>query len=252
MATNSWRSAAGHPPEVAEATRRQTSTGTISAQTGAPTACPASVVLARRPLYDVVKRGLDVAAAVVGLLLFLPIIAALATIIRIDSAGPAIFRQQRIGGGRRLFTFYKFRTMYVDARERFPELYAYSYTEEEWRALYYKLPDDPRLTRFGRWLRKTTLDELPNLFNVLRGDMSLVGPRPELPEYVRYYTPEQLVKFTVKSGVTGLAQVSGRGMLPVQEQIAFDLEYVSRSSFRFDFVLLLRTMKMVALRVGAF
>jgi lipopolysaccharide/colanic/teichoic acid biosynthesis glycosyltransferase len=142
--------------------------------------------------------------------------------------------------------------MYVDARERFPELYAYQYTDEEWRALFYKLPDDPRLTPFGRRLRITTLDELPNLFNVVRGDMSLVGPRPELPEYVRYYSAEQMQKFLVPSGVTGLAQVSGRGWLPVQEQIAADVEYVRRRSPLCDLRILLRTIKMVILRVGAF
>jgi lipopolysaccharide/colanic/teichoic acid biosynthesis glycosyltransferase len=142
--------------------------------------------------------------------------------------------------------------MYVDARDRFPELYDYRYTEEEWQDLFYKLPEDPRLTRFGQALRKTTLDELPNLFNVLRGDLSLVGPRPELPEYVRYYTPRQLSKFSVRSGVTGLAQTTGRGTLSVQEQIAADVEYVENQSMWLDLKILARTLRMVFFGVGAF
>jgi lipopolysaccharide/colanic/teichoic acid biosynthesis glycosyltransferase len=205
-----------------------------------------------RTPYDVVKRAFDLLVGGAALAVSLPVIVVLAILIRLDSPGPAIFRQPRVGQGGRVFTFLKFRTMYVDARERFPELYAYQYTDEEWRALFYKLPDDPRLTPFGRRLRITTLDELPNLFNVVRGDMSLVGPRPELPEYVRYYSAEQMQKFLVPSGVTGLAQVSGRGWLPVQEQIAADVEYVRRRSPLFDLRILLRTIKMVILRVGAF
>ncbi len=204
------------------------------------------------PLYRLAKRTLDVVVASVALVVFAPVIGIIAMLIRLDSPGPAIFRQQRVGQGGRTFTFYKFRTMYVDAKERFPELYDYRYTPDQWKTLYYKLPDDPRLTRFGRIVRKTTLDELPNLFNVLKGDMSLVGPRPELPDYVRYYTQEQLAKFSVRAGVTGLAQSSGRGTLPVQDQIAADLEYVARSSFWFDLKILARTVKMVVRGVGAF
>jgi len=102
-----------------------------------------------------------------------------------------------------VFSFYKFRTMHVDARVRFPEMYAYRYTREQFLDMLLKTPDDPRLTRLGRKLRTTSLDELPNLVNVLRGDMSLVGPRPELPDMVRYYTEEELSKFSVRPGVTG-------------------------------------------------
>jgi lipopolysaccharide/colanic/teichoic acid biosynthesis glycosyltransferase len=202
--------------------------------------------------YRFAKRALDVVVAAVGLAIFLPLIGVLVLLTRLDSPGPAIFRQTRVGYGGRLFTFYKFRTMYVDAKERFPDLYDYEYTDEEWRELFYKLPDDPRLTPFGRRLRKTTLDELPNLFNVLLGQMSLVGPRPELPEYARYYTPEQMVNFSVPPGATGLAQTSGRALLSVQERIEADVEYVRRRSFWFDLVLLARTVKMVILRIGAF
>jgi len=204
------------------------------------------------PMYRIAKRTVDFTAAAVALLFTAPIIALIALLIRLDSPGPAVFRQQRVGLGGRTFTFFKFRTMYVDAKARFPELYDYQYTTDQWKRLYYKLPEDPRLTRFGRIVRKTTLDELPNLFNVLKGDMSLVGPRPELPDYVQYYTPEQLTKFSVPAGVTGLAQSSGRGTLPVQDQIAADVEYVNRCSFGFDLKILARTVAMVVRGVGAF
>ncbi len=204
------------------------------------------------PLYLIGKRVTDISVAAIATVIFAPVIAIIALLIRLDSPGPAIFRQQRVGHGGRTFTFYKFRTMYADAKERFPELYDYRYSTEQWNTLFYKLPEDPRMTRFGRIVRKTTLDELPNLFNVLKGDMSLVGPRPELPDYVEYYTPAQLAKFSVRAGVTGLAQSSGRGTLPVQDQIAADLEYVARSSFWFDVKILARTVAMVVRGVGAF
>jgi lipopolysaccharide/colanic/teichoic acid biosynthesis glycosyltransferase len=158
----------------------------------------------------------------------------------------------RVAKDGRLFTFYKFRTMQVDARQKFPELYRYEYSEEEINRMRFKLLDDPRLTRLGRHLRKTTLDEIPNLVSVLVGDMTLVGPRPEIPEMLRYYTSEQLEKFSVKPGVTGLAQVSGRGVLRFQETIIADLEYVRRRSFWFDMEIVVRTIKVVFLRLGAF
>jgi lipopolysaccharide/colanic/teichoic acid biosynthesis glycosyltransferase len=193
-----------------------------------------------------------VLVSVAGLVLCGPVILLLAVVIKLDSPGPAIFRQRRVGRGGRLFTFYKFRTMAVDAAARHPELFAYEYSDEEVRSMYFKVLADPRLTRFGRYLRRTSLDELPNLFSVLTGDITLVGPRPELPEMLRYYTLDQLQKFSVKPGVTGLAQVNGRGVLRFQETIAADLEYCRRRSFWLDLVILVRTVRVVALRVGAF
>jgi lipopolysaccharide/colanic/teichoic acid biosynthesis glycosyltransferase len=150
------------------------------------------------------------------------------------------------------FTFFKFRTMHVDARARFPELYAYRYSEEEIRTLKFKLIDDPRLTRFGRWVRRTSIDELPNFLNVLRGDMTLVGPRPEIPEMSRYYTAAQRLKFSVPAGITGPAQVNGRGQLSFQETVAFDLDYVRNRSLRGDLRLLWQTAKAVICGHGAY
>jgi lipopolysaccharide/colanic/teichoic acid biosynthesis glycosyltransferase len=199
-----------------------------------------------------VQRVLDFLVGGTGILLAAPIMAFVALWIRLDSPGPIVFRQRRVGLGGYTFTFYKFRTMHVDARDRFPELYDYDYTDEQWKALVFKLPDDPRLTRAGRILRRTTLDELPNLFNLMRGDVSLVGPRPELPDFVRYYSHDQLAKFSVKPGLTGLAQVTGRAMLSVQATIAADLEYIARKSIWLDLHVIARTLAMVLSRVGAY
>ncbi len=197
------------------------------------------------------KRILDIVGSLLLLLLTWPLMLVIALLIRLDSPGPAIFRQQRVTRGGRLFTFYKFRTMWVDAPERFPALYDYASVAET-SSVYYKLSDDPRSTNVGRWLRRSTLDELPNLINVLRGDMSLVGPRPELPELVALYRPEELALFFTKAGLTGLAQIAGRSLLTVRERISLDLRYVTNQTLLLDIRLLLGTVRAVLLRRGAF
>jgi len=222
-------------------------------------------------------RMIDIAITSLGLILSLPIIALIVLIIKIDSPGPAIFEQKRIGKnlrnndysqsrngkmpwperrkvdlGGRPFTFYKFRTMYADAKERYPGLYRYQYSPEDIKTLYFKIQDDPRLTRFGRHLRKTTFDELPNLINVIKGDMSLVGPRPDIPEMIKYYEPWQRRKFQVKPGVTGLAQINGRGLLSFQETLKLDVEYVKKNGLRTNFKIILKTLWVTLLRIGAF
>ena len=202
--------------------------------------------------YALAARIFSVVVALLVLIVALPIILALIVAIRLDSPGPAVFRQQRLGCGARPFQFYKFRTMHVDARRRFPELYAYRYSDEELQTLRFKLQEDPRLTRVGTWLRRTSLDELPNLFNVLKGDMNLVGPRPEIPEMLPYYTPAQMAKWSVLPGVTGLAQVYGRAFLRFQDTIAYDLKYVATQSFLLDLKVLWLTMWRVLRGVGAF
>lgn len=206
----------------------------------------------RDRLYAVLARVLSVIVALVALVVTLPVFLVLLVIIRLDSPGPAIFRQERLGVHASRFRFYKFRTMYIDARERFPELYAYRYESSQLEQLRFKVKDDPRLTRVGAWLRRTSLDELPNLLNVLKGNMNLVGPRPELPEMLQYYRPEQMAKWSVRPGVTGLAQVCGRAFLRFQETIDYDLEYVRRRSMLFDVYILWRTVRQVLLGVGAF
>jgi len=201
---------------------------------------------------ELTTRSLDIIVAFAVLVLTFPIFALVAFLVWIDSPGPVIFRQIRVGKGGKLFSFYKFRTMHVDARQRFPHLYRYEYTPEEFRTYRFKMVEDPRLTRFGKYLRRTTLDELPNLFNVLKGDMTLVGPRPEIPEMARLYQPYQMKKFTVKPGVTGLAQVNGRGLLTIQETLRYDLDYVDTRCLKKDLAILLKTIKVTVLRIGAF
>lgn len=150
------------------------------------------------------------------------------------------------------FTFYKFRTMYSNARERFPGMYAYQYSPEEIKVMKFKIEDDPRVPSWAKWLRKSSLDELPNFFNVLLGDMSIVGPRPEIPEMIKYYTTEQRCKFTVKPGITGLAQVNGRGTLTLQETIQNDIDYVRNQSFALDIKIIIKTVQIFLNGNGAF
>lgn len=205
----------------------------------------------RSRAYRMAKRLLDVVGALVLLIVTAPVMLTLAVVIRLDSPGPALFRHERVTLGGRLFTFYKFRTMWVDARERFPDLYDYRRTVGD-GDVYYKLEDDPRNTRVGRWLRRTTLDELPNLINVLTGDMSLVGPRPELPQLLSHYRPEDLALFFTKAGLTGLAQVAGRSLLTVRERIRLDLRYVAQQTLILDLRILARTVLVVLVGRGAF
>jgi lipopolysaccharide/colanic/teichoic acid biosynthesis glycosyltransferase len=198
------------------------------------------------------QRVVEILIASVVLLLTLPVMLAIGIVIRLGSPGPALFFQPRVGRDGRLFRFVKFRTLYADARERWPELYAYRYDDEELATLKFKVPDDPRVTREGAWLRKSTLDELPNFWNVITGDMALVGPRPEIPEMLPYYRGEMLEKFTVRPGITGLAQISGRGRLGFHETVALDVEYVRKRSLLVDLRVVVLTIYKMLSRDGAF
>lgn len=205
-----------------------------------------------RELLAGVKRVLEMTLAAVALVVTTPLMLIVAIIIRLDSPGPALFRQKRVGRNGRLFTFYKFRTLYANARWRFPELYAYKYMPEEIRHLRFKREEDPRVTRAGRWLRKSTLDELPNFWNLLKGDLAIVGPRPEIPEMLPYYTEEQMIKFSVRPGITGLAQTNGRGKLSFQDTLSYDVLYVKSKSFWVDAKIVLRTVQLLLKFDGAF
>jgi lipopolysaccharide/colanic/teichoic acid biosynthesis glycosyltransferase len=197
-------------------------------------------------------RVAEFTIALAVVILTLPVMLLIAVIIRLDSRGPALFFQSRLGRHARPFWFVKFRTMYVDARRRFPELYAYRYDEDEIRTVRFKVQNDPRVTRFGRWLRKTSLDELPNFWNVLTGDMALVGPRPDIPEMLPYYRGEEHLKFQVRPGVTGFAQTCGRGDLTFRETLRLDVAYVKARSVILDIKVLWRTIRMVVVGSGAF
>lgn len=205
-----------------------------------------------RDVVSPAQRFCEFTFAAVVLVLTLPIMLAIALIIRLDSPGPILFRQHRLGKGAKVFTFVKFRTLYADARERFPELYAYRYTPEQLNDLKFKVDADPRVTRCGNWLRRTSLDELPNFWNVLTGDMALVGPRPEIPEMLPYYRGEMLLKFSVRPGVTGPAQISGRGRLTFFDTVAYDVDYARKRSFLYDVKVILTTIRKVVVQDGAF
>jgi lipopolysaccharide/colanic/teichoic acid biosynthesis glycosyltransferase len=203
-------------------------------------------------LVSPLQRGLEIAVAVIALILTSPIMLVLAILIRRGTSGRALFFQDRVGREGKLFKFVKFRTLYADARARFPELYAYQYDPEQLKALHFKVEKDPRVTPQGHWMRKSTLDELPNFWNVLTGDMALVGPRPEIPEMLPYYQGEMLQKFSVRPGVTGLAQISGRGRLGFHETVALDVQYVKTRSFTLDLKIVLMTINKMVTGDGAF
>jgi lipopolysaccharide/colanic/teichoic acid biosynthesis glycosyltransferase len=199
---------------------------------------------------ELVRRLIDVTVAATVLLVLLPLIALIAALVRATSPGPATFRQIRLGQGGREFVFYKFRGMYADACERWPELYEYSYSPDELTTLRFHPERDPRVTRVGRFLRRTSIDEILNFWNVLKGDMTLVGPRPEIPEMIAYYGPDATTVLSVRPGITSLAKVTGRDELTFQETLRLDVEYVERRSLWLDLRVLGATVLTVVLQRG--
>lgn len=193
-------------------------------------------------------RALDVSLSATLLLLLLPVFAVIAVAVRLESPGPLIFRQKRVGKDGCEFPFLKFRSMIRDAEARRLGLE----NRNERGGPVFKIRDDPRVTRVGRVLRRWSLDELPQLINVLRGDMSLVGPRPALPSEVARYTPHQRRRLAVTPGVTGLWQVSGRARLSFEESVALDLAYIQRRSLALNLLILARTVPAVLNGDGAF
>jgi lipopolysaccharide/colanic/teichoic acid biosynthesis glycosyltransferase len=215
----------------------------------APAAVPA-IVARDDGAADVVRRALDVAVAATMLVLLSPLIAVVAVLVRATSPGPAIFRQVRLGRGGRPFVFYKFRGMYADARERWPELYEYRYEPDELATLRFHPDRDPRVTAVGRFLRRTSIDEILNFYNVLKGDMSIVGPRPEIPEMIPYYGEHAATVLSVRPGITSLAKVTGRDELTFTETLRLDLEYLERRSLRLDLRIMLATVQTVVVQHG--
>jgi lipopolysaccharide/colanic/teichoic acid biosynthesis glycosyltransferase len=193
------------------------------------------------------KRVLDVVGSLAGIIVLAPLLAVLWCLVRWTSAGPAFFRQERLGRGKRPFTLLKFRTMYVNNDDQVHRQYVTSLLSEEEaptggaRGLY-KLESDSRITGIGAWLRRLSLDELPQLFNVLRGEMSLVGPRPVLAWEAEMFSEADHRRFEVKPGITGLWQVSGRSRLSYREQLELDVEYVRRRSLGLDLAILAGTI----------
>lgn len=171
------------------------------------------------------KRALDFTCALIGLALLWPLLLGLALLIRFFLGSPVFFKQERPGLNEKAFSILKFRSM-TDARDAFGKL----------------LPDKDRLPPFGQWLRRSSMDELPGLLNVLRGDMSLVGPRPLLMRYLPYFTERERIRHTVRPGITGLAQINGRNTVGWDQRLAYDVEYVEKLSFLLDCKILFRTL----------
>jgi exopolysaccharide biosynthesis polyprenyl glycosylphosphotransferase len=197
----------------------------------------------------VVKAVVDRSLAVLAFLFFLPLLIGCWLAVRLTSPGPAIFKQTRTGQDGREFTLLKFRSMYVDAEQRKADL---EHRNERAEGLLFKIRDDPRITPVGRWLRKFSLDELPQLVNVIQGRMSLVGPRPPLPAEVALYQDDVRRRLLVKPGLTGLWQISGRSDLDWDESVRLDLRYVENWSFTLDLMILWKTMSAVARGRGAY
>jgi exopolysaccharide biosynthesis polyprenyl glycosylphosphotransferase len=195
-----------------------------------------------------IRRLLDVAAAAVGLLLFAPFAIVIAVAIKLDSPGPVLFSQIRAGLGGRPFRMYKLRTMKVDAEAKLDELVDIGQLDEP----AFKLRNDPRVTRVGALLRRFSIDEVPQLVNVLVGEMSIVGPRPEQVEVVERYTDAERVRLSVKPGVTGPMQVLGRGELTFSERLAVEIQYIENPSLGQDLRILIHTLPAVVRGTGAF
>lgn len=222
-------------------------------------------------LVDASCRTLDIVGSAALLLVLSPLLGVIALLIRLDSPGPAIYRQERIGRGRKPFTVNKFRSMYdgvahdrhkdfvlglIKGEPRQPDPPEHQITDRETlrddgSVDYYKMIADPRVTRVGRILRRSSLDELPQLWNVLRGDMSLVGPRPAIPYEVDHYPPEWFARFAVKPGITGPWQVSGRSKVTLEEMVRLDVNYARRRTLWLNLWILVQTVPAVLGARGA-
>jgi exopolysaccharide biosynthesis polyprenyl glycosylphosphotransferase len=198
-------------------------------------------------LQAVAKRTFDIVSSACTIVLLSPVMTVIAVAVKLTSAGPILFRQERVGYHGRPFTVLKFRTMVADAEARLPDLIDLN----EATGPLFKMTHDPRVTKVGRFLRKTSLDELPQLVNVLRGDMTVVGPRPPLPREVAQYEEWQMARLEVRPGITGLWQVSGRSELPFEDYVRLDLFYIENWSLAFDLFIIAKTLPTIVSRRGA-
>ncbi len=196
-----------------------------------------------------IKRLFDVAVSCMMLVLLIPVFAITALCIVLESRGPVFYSQTRVGTDGRHFRFFKFRSMVVGAHNIKDELLKHNESED---GVLFKMKKDPRVTRVGRFIRKFSIDELPQLFNVLIGDMSLVGPRPATPDEVAQYTLEQRKRLHAVPGITCIWQVSGRSEIPFEKQVQLDIEYIRSTSLMSDLIILLKTIPAVLSGKGAY
>ncbi|WP_419181595.1 sugar transferase [Niallia circulans] len=199
--------------------------------------------------YTYAKRSIDILCSLLGIIVLLPLFILVGILIKVeDNKGSVFFSQTRVGKNEKLFTMYKFRSMVSNAEEMLEELRE----QNEASGAMFKIKHDPRVTKIGRFIRKTSIDELPQLFNVLKGDMSLVGPRPPLPEEVQEYTAYHKQRLLVVPGCTGLWQVSGRSNVGFEEMVEMDLTYINMRSVRNDFKIIMRTFYTVFAKNDAY
>lgn len=199
--------------------------------------------------YLRMKRLIDLVLSLGGLIMLLPVLTLIALLIKIENPrGPIFFRQTRIGKDEKPFTMYKFRSMVTDAEKLLDSLS----NQNEIQGAMFKMKNDPRITKVGKWIRKTSFDEMPQLLNVLKGEMSLVGPRPPLPNEVAEYTAYDKLRLIVVPGCTGLWQVSGRNHVGFKEMVELDLIYIRKHSLWFDLKILFRTIGVMVGSKGAF
>jgi lipopolysaccharide/colanic/teichoic acid biosynthesis glycosyltransferase len=196
-----------------------------------------------------IKRLMDITLSLFAILIFLPLFIAVGLLIILEDGWPVLFVQDRVGQDGKIFKFYKFRSMYRDAETRKDELLD---RNESGDGVIFKMKDDPRVTRIGRFLRRYSVDEMPQFFNVLLGDLSLVGPRPPVPREVAEYTLEERKRLHVRPGLTCLWQIKGRSDIPFNEQVSLDLEYIHSQSLLKDVIIMFKTVPAVLLGRGAY
>jgi lipopolysaccharide/colanic/teichoic acid biosynthesis glycosyltransferase len=202
-----------------------------------------------RYLYRALKRVADVALSMAGLIVLSPVLAGVAIAIKVDDKkGPVFYRQERVGRHGKRFMMFKFRSMCVDAEEKLKELKKYNEVD----GAMFKMKHDPRVTKVGHFIRHYSIDELPQLFNVLAGDMSLVGPRPPLPRELKEYTEYDKQRLYVIPGCTGLWQVSGRNDVGFREMVELDLQYIRKSGILYDLGIMFKTIKIMVFPNGAY
>jgi exopolysaccharide biosynthesis polyprenyl glycosylphosphotransferase len=197
---------------------------------------------------EILKRTLDIVSSILALLVISPVLGLVALAVWLEDGGPIFFSQIRVGRFGRTFKMYKIRSMCHNAEQKLKEVLAQNQHKE---GITFKLKDDPRITRVGRWLRKFSLDELPQLYNVLIGDMSMVGPRPPVPREVAKYSPEDRRRLAVKPGITCIWQISGRSEIDFSGQVKLDVDYIESQSLETDVKILLRTFPAVISGKGA-
>ena len=189
-------------------------------------------------LYEVIKRIIDIVASFTGLILLSPLILIVSMLIKLESKGEVIFKQKRVGLNGKEFYMYKFRSMVINAEELKEQLES----QNEMSGPMFKIKDDPRITKVGKFIRKTSIDELPQLINVIKGDMSLVGPRPSLPKEVNKFEQWMMERLEVKPGLTCIWQISGRNNIDFEDWMKLDIKYVRERSLVLDFKLIFKTI----------